>query len=182
MTLDKLLAEFYKRNGIPENGGINEDTFEIKVLGMILTLPNPRFRKDVTHIHDIAHILNKQNTTWKGEAFIAGWEISTGFWKYFPICTFSLWAMGYSFWFQHKAVFLGFKKGLNVIGIIDLKISKPKLIKTEYSQLIKITTKEKTIKMGIVEWIQFLFWLLISQIIFLFPFILIIWGIIWLKK
>jgi hypothetical protein len=26
MTLDKLLTEFYIANGIPENGGIEEDT------------------------------------------------------------------------------------------------------------------------------------------------------------
>ena len=49
MTLDKLLAEFYKKNGIPSDGGINKNTFGIKVLGVHLKLPNPKFRKDVTH-------------------------------------------------------------------------------------------------------------------------------------
>ena len=34
MTLDKLLAEFYKRNGIDKHGGINDDTFDVKVLGI----------------------------------------------------------------------------------------------------------------------------------------------------
>ena len=182
MTLDKLLAEFDKRNKISSDGGINKNTFGIKVFGIILALPNPKFRKDVPHIHDIHHILNKCNTTWKGEAFIAGWEISTGFWKDFPICIFSLWAMGYSLWLHPKTVLKGFKKGLNNIGVIDLKISKSELMKTEYDQLIKITTKEKNIEIGIVEWIQFLFWLLISQIIFLFPLILIIASIVYLKK
>ena len=182
MKLDKLLAEFYKKNGIPSDGGINKNTFGIKVLGINLKLPNPKFRKDVTHIHDIHHILNKCNTTWKGEAFIAGWEISTGFWKYFPICIFSLWAMGYSLWLHPKDVLKGFIKGLNNIGVIDLKISKSELMKIEYDQLIQIITKEKNIEIGIVEWIQFLFWLLISQIIFLFPLILIIVSIIYLKK
>ena len=182
MTLDNLLAEFYKRNGIDENGGINDDTFAIKVLGLKLKLPNPKFRKDVIHIHDIHHILNNQDTSWKGEAFIAGWEISTGIWKYFPICILSLWAMGYSLWLHPKAVLKGFKKGLNDIGIIDLKISKSELMKIEYDQLINISTKEKTIEIGITEWLQFLFWLLISQIIFLFPLILIITSIIYLKK
>jgi len=182
MTLDKLLAEFYKRNGIDENGGINDDTFAIKVLGINLKLPNPKFRKDMIHIHDIHHILNKCNTSWKGEAYIAGWEISTGFWRYFPICILSLWTMGYSLWLHLKAVLQGFKKGLNDIGIIDLKISKSELMKIEYDQLINITTKEKTIEIGVTEWLQFLFWLLISQIIFLFPLILIITSIIYLKK
>ena len=178
MTLDKLLAEFYKKNGIDENQGINDDTFAIKVLGINLKLPNPKFRKDMIHIHDIHHILNKCNTSWKGEAFIAGWEISTGFWKYFPICILSLWTMGYSFWLYPKSILKGFVKGLNDIGILDLNISESELMKIEYDQLIKLTTKEKTIEIGIAEWVQFLFWLLISQIIFLFPLILIIIVII----
>ena len=182
MTLDKLLAEFYKKNGIPSDGGISKNNFGIKVLGVHLKLPNPKFRKDVTHIHDIHHILNECNTTWRGEAFIAGWEISTGFWKYFPICVFSLWAMGYSLWLHPKAVLKGFKKGLNNTGVIDLKISKSELMKIEYDQLINITTKEKTTEIGITEWFQFLFWVLISQIIFLFPLILIITSIIYLKN
>jgi len=178
MTLDKLLAEFYKRNGIDENGGINDDTFAIKVLGINLKLSNPKFRKDMIHIHDIHHLLNKCITSWKGEVFIAGWEISTGFWKYFPICILSLWTMGYSLWLYPKSILKGFEKGLNDIGILDLKISNSELMTIECDQLIKLTTKEKTIEIGIAEWDQFLFWLLISQIIFLFPLILIITVII----
>ncbi len=182
MTLDKLLADFYVENGIPENGGNDKDTFEIKILGINLKLPNPKFRKDVIHIHDIQHLLNKCDTSWKGEGFIAGWEISTGFWKYFPICIFSLWAMGYILWLHPKAVFSGFKKGLNDIGIIELKITKSEFMKMEYDQLVRITKKEQFTEMRILQWFQFLFWSFISQVIFLFPFLTIIIGIIWLTK
>ena len=182
MTLDKLLIEFYKENGIPENGGIDKDTFEMRVLGMNLKLPNPKFRKDVIHIHDIQHLLNKCDTSWKGEAFIAGWEISTGFWKYFPICVFSFWAMGYSFWLYPKAVFKGFKKGLNDIGIIDLNISVSDFMKMEFVELQRITKKGQITEMGIIQWIEFIFWWIISQMIFLFPLIMIVIGTIWLTK
>ena len=131
------MIEFYKENGIPENGGIDKDTFEIKIFGIKLKFPNPKFRKDVTHIHDLQHILNDCDTSWKGEAFIAGWEISTGMWKYFPVCTFSFWAMGYSLWLHPKAVFSGFKKGLNDIGIIDLMLSVPNQETSNYYDFIK---------------------------------------------
>ena len=53
MKLDKLLVDFYLKNGIPENGGIDKDSFEMRVLGIHLKLPNPKFRKEVIHIHDI---------------------------------------------------------------------------------------------------------------------------------
>ncbi|MEK9530729.1 MAG: hypothetical protein VWZ86_04610 [Flavobacteriaceae bacterium] len=182
MTIEQLLVEFYKENGLPFNGGVEKDTFKMEVLGLNLKLPNPKFRKDVIHIHDIQHLLNKCDTSWKGEAFIAGWEISTGFWKYFPIAIFSFWAMGYSFWLHPKAVYQGFKKGLNDVGIIDLKISKSDFMKMEFDKLVQITRKEKTIEFGILQWIEFFFWILISQIIFLFPLIIAIIGVIWLVK
>ena len=53
------------------------------VLRIQLKLPNPQFRKDIIHIHDIQYLFNDFDTSWKGEGFIAGWEISTGLWKHF---------------------------------------------------------------------------------------------------
>ncbi len=171
MTLDRLLEDFYKKNQIPEDGGIYQDTFNIKIVGLNLKLPNPRFRKEVIHIHDIQHILNQCDTSWKGEGHIAGWEISTGLWKYFPISLFSLWATGHSFRLYPKAVFQGFKKGLNDIGIIDLKITKSEFMKMEFDQLVELARKEKRKEMGVFQWIKFIFWILLSQIIFLLPFL-----------
>ena len=90
--------------------------------------------------------------------------------------------MAYSLWLHHKAVLKGFKKGLNNIGVIDLKLSRSELMKLEFDQLINITTKEKTTQIVIIDYLQFLFWVVISQLIFLFPLILIITSIIYLKK
>ena len=182
MTLDKLLTEFYAKNGIPKDGGIDDETFEFKVFGLKLNLPNPEFRRKALHIHDIQHILNNCDTSWKGEGFIAGWEISTGIWKHFKLGFLSLWAMGYSLWIYPKSVFNGFKKGINEIGIIDLKISKSNFMKMEYSELIRITKKEKITEMNTIQWTKFLFWIITSQIIFLFPLIAIGIGLTIIMK
>ena len=72
VTLEKLLINFYKENGIPEKGGVDKNTFEMDILGIQLNLPNPQFRKDVIHIRDIQQLLNGCDTSWKGEGFIAG--------------------------------------------------------------------------------------------------------------
>jgi hypothetical protein len=152
------------------------------VFGLKLNLPNPKFRREALHIHDIQHILNNCNTSWKGEGFIAGWEISTGIWKHFQLGFLSLWAMGYSLWIYPKSVLNGFKKGLNEIGIIDLKISKSNFMKMEYSELIIITKKEKTTEMNVIQWTKFLLWIITSQIIFLFPLIAIGFGLTIIMK
>jgi hypothetical protein len=89
--------------------------------------------------------------------------------------------MGYSFWLYPKAVFNGFKKGLNDIGIIDLKISKSDFMKMEFEELKKITKKKKSTEMEIIHWIEFMFWWIMSQMIFLFPLIGIVIAIVLLK-
>jgi hypothetical protein len=152
------------------------------VFGLKLNLPNPKFRREALHIHDIQHILNNCNTSWKGEGFIAGWEISTGIWKHFQLGFLSLWAMGYSLWIYPKSVLNGFKKGLNEIGIIDLKISRSNFMKMEYSELIRITKKEKTTEINVIQWTKFLLWIITSQIIFLFPLIAIGIGLTIIMK
>jgi len=181
MKVETLLTNFYKENGIPENGGFDEDNFEMNVFGINLTLPNPQFRKDSIHIHDIQHVLNDCDTSWKGEGFISGWEISTGMWKYFPLGLLSLWAMGYSLWIYPNSVLNGFKKGINDKGIIDLEFSKSEFLKMEFSQLKKLTKRDETTKMKIRQWTQFFFWSLISQIILLSPVIILIISVILLN-
>tara|TARA_B110000879_G_scaffold106504_1_gene143322 strand:+ start:44 stop:283 length:240 start_codon:yes stop_codon:yes gene_type:complete len=78
MTISQALQQFYEENNFNNDGGLSEDYFDLKFNLFTLKLPNTQFRKDVIHIHDIQHILYKCDTSWKGEAFIAGWKISTG--------------------------------------------------------------------------------------------------------
>ena len=180
MTLGKLLNEFYLNNGLPENGGITYDTFNIKVWFINIPFPNPKFRKDVTHIHDIEHLLNNYDTSSKGEAFIAGWEIGTRFYKHFPINLIIFLAFGYFLFLHPKTVFNGFKKGLNNVGIIDLGLKRSELMQMEFNQLLKVTQKEYHTKVGISQLSEFMFCVIISQIFLFSPFFLIGLGIIYL--
>ena len=180
MTLEKLLTNFYKENGIPEKGGVHKNTFRMDFFGIQLNLSNPQFRKNVIHIHDIQHLLNNCDTSCKGEGFIAGWEICAGIWKYFPICFFSIRAMGYKHWLFPRAVYDGFKKGLNDIGIIDLKIKEVDFLKMEFDELVQITQKNYHTPMGVIQLIQFLFWCFLSQLLFLSPIIFVAGLTMWL--
>lgn len=182
MKLDKLLSEFYVRNGISQNGGINSDTFEVKLFSILLSIPNPQFRKKVTIYHDIAHILHNCDTSWRGEAFIVGWEIGSGFWKRFPINIFILFAFGYSVLLHPKLVFGGFKKGINNKGIIDLELSISELMKMDLDELACITQKKQTVKMGTCKWFEFILWVFISQVVFLSPLILIFVAVFYFIK
>jgi hypothetical protein len=169
MIIANALQQFYKENNFAKDGGESEDTFNLKFKLFTLKLPNSQFRKEVVHIHDIQHILYNCDTTWKGEAFIAGWEISTGLWKHFPIGFMSLWAMGFSLLNYPKDVFKGYKAGINTIGVVDLKLSKQELLALSVAKLKEKIQKKHTVKMGLIQFISFIFWSFISLFVFLFP-------------
>jgi hypothetical protein len=169
MTIANALQQFYTKNGFAKDGGESENTFELKFKLFTLKLPNSQFRKDVIHIHDIQHIIYNCDTTWKGEAFIAGWEIATGFWKHFPIGYMSLWAMGFTLLNYPKEVYKGYKAGIKVTGIIDLPLNKHQLLALSIKELEEIIQKENTIEMNVIQSVFFTFWVLISIFIFLFP-------------
>ena len=153
MKISEALQAFYKENNFKDDGGLSEDYFELKFYRFTLKLPNAQFRKDVIHIHDIQHILYNCNTSWKGEAFIAGWEISTGIWKHLPIGFFSLWAMGFSLFIYPKEVFKGYNARMNTIGIIDINIEKEALLKMSVSDLKERIKKDQ---IQPLNWFQFL--------------------------
>ncbi len=176
MTISESLQQFYKENNFKDDGGENDDFFELKFKLFTIKLPNSQFRKDVIHIHDIQHVLYNCDTTWKGEAFIAGWEIATGFWKHLPVGFFSLWAMGFSLLIYPKEVLKGYKAGINTKGIVDLKMKKEALLKLTTSELKEIIKKDKTKKLN---WLQFLFWSITSVIVVLFPFLVLIFAILY---
>lgn len=171
MTISQSLQAFYTDNNFPADGGESENYFDLKFKFFSLKLPNSQFRKDVIHIHDIQHILYNCDTSWKGEAFIAGWEIGTKMWKHFPIGMMSLWAMGFSLLNHPKEVLKGYKSGINSIGIIDLEIDKKALLNLSIDELKSIIQKKKTKNLN---WFSFLFWFFVSEVVFLFPLLILI--------
>ncbi|MGG8496257.1 hypothetical protein ACQY1Q_07550 [Tenacibaculum sp. TC6] len=168
MTISAKLKKFYLDNNLPENGGTEEDYFNLKFRFFSLKIPNYEFRKNVLYIHDIQHILYDCDITWKGEAFIAGWEIATGFWKHLPIGFASIWAMGVSLLLHPKEVVNGYKAGLQVTGLIDLKIDKEQLLSYTVKEVETLLRRDTVLSFN--PYI-FVMWILISLFIVFSPLI-----------
>jgi len=175
MTIYQSLQKFYIENNFPIDGGESDAYFDLKFQFFTLKLPNFKFRKEVIYIHDIQHILYNCDTSWKGEAFIAGLEIGTKMWKHIPIGFISLWAMGFSLLNHPKQVLKGYKTGINIKNILDLQLKKDTLLQLSISDLKAALQKEHATP---INWLVFLFWCFIGEIVFLLPLLLIIICII----
>lgn len=174
MNLREYLNNFYQTYNIPEEGGIDDKTFEVPLPFFTLVLPNFSWRKRMLYVHDLEHILNNQDTTWQGEIFIASWEISTGFLKNFPILLFPLWTMGWGLWAHPKSVFRGFRKGNTDKGIAHLDIEKTKLLELDLFQLQQLTLNKRENRPHLFYFFKFLGWSVLSQLIFLSPVLAIL--------
>ena len=82
--------------------------------------------------------------------------------------------MGYSLWLYPKEVYRGFIKGGCYSGIIDLKISKSDIMKMPLERLNQISLKDQNKEAKYVSLFKFLFWILVSQFVFLFPLIMLV--------
>ncbi|TCI85190.1 hypothetical protein [Tenacibaculum sp. M341] len=174
MIVSEKLQQFYNNNNLDTDGGENQDFFILKFRLFSLKLPNSDFRKKVVYIHDIQHVLFDCDISWKGESFIAGWEIATGIWKHFPINIMAFWAAGFSFLNYPKEMIRGYKTGLKYNGIIDLDISKEELLKLPLEEVRKLVLKKKPTQFN---FLIFIFWLFIAECVFFFPLmvVLLVW-------
>jgi len=181
MTLKEELEKFYTTYHLPENGGENDKTFGVPLPFFPLTLPNFNWRRKRLYIHDLEHILNRQDTSWRGEMFIASWEIATGFWKYFPLCIFPLWTMGFGLWKHPASVYKGFMKGSRDTGIAVLDLQRDKLMTLELERLHELTENKKNSNKLLI-YLRLLFWSVVSTVVFLSPLIVFISTIYLITK
>lgn len=171
MLVSEKLQVFYIKNNLSVNGGEQDDCFTLAFRLFSIKLPNANFRKRVIHIHDMQHILYDKDITWKGEAFIAGWEIATNIWKHLPLGFLSLWAMGFSLLTHPKDVLKGYKKGLLVNSLIDLNLPKETLYNFTIEALQEKIRKENPKPFN---WFSYSFWVITSLIILISPIVLLI--------
>ncbi|MBO0950317.1 hypothetical protein [Fibrella forsythiae] len=78
LTVQQALTQFYNDHDFGAEGGIDKPFAYAKVGPVRFPIPNTAQRKEIIWLHDLHHLLNGYETTWKGEGQVSAWELATG--------------------------------------------------------------------------------------------------------
>ncbi len=76
-TVREALRDYHEQNGFAGDA-MTEETVQVRLLGRVLDLPNPRFQRHLLARHDLHHVLTGYATTLAGEAEMGAWELAAG--------------------------------------------------------------------------------------------------------
>jgi hypothetical protein len=71
-------TEFFRLAGLPGDGGYSAPSIHFRVGMFSFTVPNSAARKKAVPLHDLHHLATGYDTSWRGEAEIAAWELASG--------------------------------------------------------------------------------------------------------
>jgi hypothetical protein len=77
-TIGELRAEYFRQRGFPADGGSSARWVRYPLFGGHVVLPNVKSRQRALPLHDLHHLVTGYDTSWRGEAEIAAWELAAG--------------------------------------------------------------------------------------------------------
>jgi hypothetical protein len=78
VSLRTAREQYFREAGLPPEGNYSTKWEKIPVGPLWFPLPNPRMRSRVLPLHDLHHVATGYDTSWRGEAEIAAWELAAG--------------------------------------------------------------------------------------------------------
>jgi ubiquinone biosynthesis protein Coq4 len=76
-TVREALARYHRDNDM-RGDAMDQDTIQMRVLGEVVDLPNPKFQRHLLARHDVHHVLTGYGTDLRGEAEMGAWELGAG--------------------------------------------------------------------------------------------------------
>ncbi|WP_281612746.1 hypothetical protein [Flammeovirga sp. SubArs3] len=140
------LDKFYGDNPeFGEDGGIHEKWAWLEFGFFKIPFPNFKSRSDIIYLHDVNHIINDYDTTWKGEVSVSAWEISTGMGRFLTGWLFASFAFGFGILTYPKSVYRAFMKGRITKSLFKMEIPKEELLNMSLKEVKQITNHEEKV-------------------------------------
>lgn len=174
-TVQEALTHFYKITYLEPNFRNRKLLVKARIGKLPIYMPNFSLLKNI-YLHDINHLITKYPLTWKGEFELSAWEVGAGGWKKnyiaWYLCLMGL-ALG-SFTFP-GAIWVAYKRGKKQTNACFLVSNKAETEQIPLEALERRMLENKALTTGEPRiFMEFIFWCLISLIIFWGPFALIL--------
>jgi len=168
MTLKEARAEYFRRSGFAEDGGYTEPWIKVKVWRIPIWLPNTAGRVAAVKLHDLHHVLTEYPTTWRGEAEISAWEVSSGglqrFWAGWWL---DLMNVAQGLVVNPRGIYRGFMRGRNTANLFATAYNDKLLdgLVGEYRNRLKL--ENAALPPSVADHLAFGFWVTVSALIYM---------------
>jgi len=110
LSVREARARYFAANNLGD-GGYRDRWVKFKFGAISLWIPNTKGRVAAVRFHDLHHIVTGYDTTWKGEAEIAAWEIASGCGDYYAAWLLNLLALSIGLVIDFKSMARAFCRG-----------------------------------------------------------------------
>jgi hypothetical protein len=134
-TAGEALQKYYESHYFGDRA-FRDPIVLAKIGPLSVPTPNPKWRREIIHLHDLHHLLTRYDTSWSGEGEVAAWELATGFpqgyriaYCYAPV-TFII-----GFFFSPRRVVRALRRGWGAKNLCHLNLKKDELMQMSLEQL-----------------------------------------------
>jgi hypothetical protein len=123
------LERFYAVNGYGPHGGANRRVAYLHLSRLRVPFPNGRLRRAFLHVHDVNHLVTGFDTSWRGEARLAAWEVRTRSWgARVPLWLLVAAAVGWGLLLTPRGLLAGWRMGGRTRGVLSLELTRDELL------------------------------------------------------
>jgi hypothetical protein len=121
-TLREARAQYFRENGIEEDGGYAKNWVRIKLGPVPVSFPNTAGRQAALLPHDLHHVATGYDTTLVGEAEIGAWELASGCGDYYAAWILNLGAVAIGLFLAPRRVVRAFQRGWRCTNLYHLGV------------------------------------------------------------
>ncbi len=122
LTLREARAQYFRANGIADDGGYAQQWVRIKLGPVPVVFPNTAGRRAALLPHDLHHVATGYDTTLVGEAEIGAWELASGCRHYYVAWILNLGAVVTGMFLAPRRVVRAFRRGRQCTNLYHLGI------------------------------------------------------------
>jgi hypothetical protein len=121
-TLREARAEYFRANGLDEDGGYAKRWVKIKLGPLPVWFPNTDARRAALLQHDLHHVATGYDTSLVGEAEIGAWELASGCRHYYAAWILNLGAVSTGLVLAPRRVARAFARGRRCSNLYHLGV------------------------------------------------------------